>query len=225
MFRHGVALPIHWHERYIGAGWPVAGRFVSPPSLNRTVPMRIALAFRAFFSALFSADGARRIAQALNRGPSADFSTAAGHQPVESPRATVSSRPTSSASIRSEAMTLLSVLQHEARLLDLVNESLDAYSDQQIGSAARNVLRDTSKSLDRIFGIRPVAEQTEGEIIDIPDRGSPIRWRVLGDTSARSGIVAHAGWMATRNELPQWTGNREDAMILAPVEVESKSKP
>ena len=39
----------------------------------------------------------------------------------------------------------------EARFVDLVNESLDGYSDAQIGAAARDVLRDSKKVLDRLF--------------------------------------------------------------------------
>ena len=54
-----------------------------------------------------------------------------------------------------EALTLLAALQREARFVDLVQESLDAYTDAQIGGAARDVLRDCRKTLDRMFALKP----------------------------------------------------------------------
>jgi hypothetical protein len=115
------------------------------------------------------------------------------------------------------------VLQRDSRLLDLVCESLDGYSDEQIGGAARNVLADTGKTLRRMFGLQPLASQAEGERIEIPEGASPMRYRVTGNASARSGRVAHPGWIATQVDLPQWTGHRDDAMVLAPIEVEAGS--
>ena len=46
--------------------------------------------------------------------------------------------------------------------MDLCQESLDQYSDEQMGAAARNVIRDCRKVLHRFFALTPTAagEQT-----------------------------------------------------------------
>jgi hypothetical protein len=118
-------------------------------------------------------------------------------------------------------LTLLSTLQRDSRLVDLVTESLDNYTDEQIGGAARNVLRDARKSLDKLFGLRKLADQSEGDTIQIPDGGSPLRWRILGSADAKRGTLTHSGWVATHCDLPQWTGSREDALVIAPAEIEA----
>jgi hypothetical protein len=74
-----------------------------------------------------------------------------------------------------------------------------------------------------MFGLQSLASQGEGERIDVPENPSPMRYRITGHASARSGRVAHPGWIATKVDLPQWTGQRDDAMVLAPVEVEAGS--
>lgn len=184
--------------------------------------MRVALAFQAFFAVLFQKDAARRIQAALAGSDAAPAKPAIPAAPRPQEPASSGSASSSSSS-RSDALTLLMVLQRDARLLDLVQESLDAYSDEQIGGAARPVLRDAGKTLQRLFGLQSVASQGEGERIDVPENASPVRWRLTGNASARSGCVAHGGWMATKVELPKWTGQREDAMILAPIEVDAGS--
>ncbi|MFN7627817.1 MAG: DUF2760 domain-containing protein, partial [Pirellula sp.] len=118
--------------------------------------MRILLAFRAFFAALFRADTAERIQNALtgNSGPANGAANgAATKKPTADPTASDgSNRPSPvlaqkdqarhdqarNSLARNDAITLLAVLQRDARLLDLVHESLDDYSDEQIGGAARN---------------------------------------------------------------------------------------
>lgn len=182
--------------------------------------MRMALAFRAFFAVLFHRDAAQRVLEALSPKVSPNISTSSSEQPRRDERPPASS-PASQA--RSDALTLLMVLQRDARLLDLLTESLDQYSDAQIGGAARPVLQDASKSLERLFGIKPLATQSEGERIEVPDDASPLRWRLTGNSSAKVGRVAHPGWLATKVELPKWTGQRDDAMVLAPIEVDAGS--
>lgn len=208
--------------------------------------MRILLAFRAFFAALFRADTAERIQNALtgNSGPANGAANgAATKKPTADPTASDgSNRPSPvlpqkdqarhdqarNSLARNDAITLLAVLQRDARLLDLVHESLDDYSDEQIGGAARNVLRDARKTLERVFALKRLVDVAEGDRIEIPGQASPIRWRVLGsgvnstDSSAgSSGTLVHAGWIASKADLPTWTGKKEDVLVVAPVEVEA----
>jgi hypothetical protein len=186
--------------------------------------MRIALAFRVFFSILFDSALAARVADLLAGGAvpvpdSIPAAKAATSTKTVAPPAI--SKPATPA--RSEALTLLATLQREARLIDLVQESLDAYSDAQIGAAARNVLRDSSKVLERLFALRPVVGGAEDELVDVPVGFDSQRWHVTGKVSGEPpfrGRLAHAGWQATQLQLPTWTGSADSAQVIAPAEVE-----
>ncbi|MFN7844265.1 MAG: DUF2760 domain-containing protein [Pirellula sp.] len=186
--------------------------------------MRLFLALKAFFSTLFNPAIAKKVAEALNADKSIENkqpSTSAVSQTVPKETAAKSSAPVNKESSgRSDALTLLSTLQREARFLDLVHESLDMYTDAQIGAAARDVLRDTRKSLDKMLEIKPLLSSKEGGAIDLPETLSPVRWKLLGGKSNR-GVVVHAGWIATKTEIPKWNGSRDDSMVLAAAEIDS----
>jgi hypothetical protein len=191
--------------------------------------MHLILAFRAFFSVLFNRQLAQRVRNCLdNKSPSAiELSPSDSGAKLEKasipspqqPKPASQSKPRSGD--RNGALTLLSALQRESRLLDLVCESLDSYSDAQIGAAARDVLRDSRKVLDRMFGLKHLVDTPEGETIELPEIVSPIRWRVIGNDSSKSGSLCHPGWQATKLDLPQWAGNADDSMVIAAAEVEA----
>ncbi len=178
--------------------------------------MAIGVAFRAFFAALLNRDSAERLRVALSDTPS-DRKLSPPAAAV-APTAKVPAQP--APPVRSEALTLLSTLQRESRLIDLVQESLDEFDDAQIGAAAREVLRDCNKSLARMFAMEPLATSPEGESIPLAGESSPARVRRVGKSQGDSGIIAHRGWRATRCEVPSWNGQPGDALIIAPVEVE-----
>jgi hypothetical protein len=124
---------------------------------------------------------------------------------------------------RSEALSLLAVLQQEARLVDFLKEPLDGYSDAQIGAAVRDVHRDGAAALERLFAIRPLRHEPEGTDVTVPagfDAGAiRLTGQVTGQPPYR-GRLRHPGWAATRVELPRWTGGTEAARVVAPAEVE-----
>src|SRR3954469_19670104 len=103
---------------------------------------RIVLAFRAFFAALFDRSKTAAIKAALSGVALQKNDAVASVQ-----RDVV--RPLAPPPARSEAVTLLAALQREARLVDLVKQPLSNFSDEQIGSAARTILGDCQKVLDR----------------------------------------------------------------------------
>ena len=177
--------------------------------------MRMLLAFRIFFIVLFKRETALRVRELIDAGPSPvpDETRAKSTKSQTSP----ASQPTR----RSDALNLLSALQREARMLDLVCESIDDYNDAQIGAAARDVIRDTRKSLDRMFGLKHLIDSAEGEPIEIPDDASPARWRMVGKSSGQQGLLSHSGWQATKLDLPKWSGNPEDSLVIAAAEVET----
>jgi hypothetical protein len=183
---------------------------------------RIGVAFRAFFQALFHAAAADRIDAALvgralpavnaqgDTLPKEDVTKPAAPQPKAAPK-------------RSDALTLLAALQREARLIDLVQEPLGDYSDEQIGAAARNVLRDSAGVLQRFFALKRVTASSEGETAEVPAGYDPARYRLVGNVNGNGpfrGNLTHAGWEATTVNLPAWTGSQNSALVVAPAEVE-----
>ncbi len=180
--------------------------------------MRLGLALKAFFSVLGNRETANRV-QAAMKTPLLESKAA----PVAKSEATPpKSELKESARGRSEALTLIATLQREARFLDLVQEPLDGYTDAQIGSAARDVLRDTSSTLKRLFGIERLVDLPEGERIELPSDMSASRWRVVGPTpNGNKASLIHAGWQATHCDVPQWSGLAKDSLVLAPAEVEA----
>ena len=129
------------------------------------------------------------------------------------------------APVRSDAISLLAALQREARLLDLVNESLDEYSDAQVGGAARDVLRDAKAVLERMFALTPLTDQPDGAAIETPENFDPAEYRLTGNVTGEApftGVLAHHGWQATRCEVPTFSGSKKAALIVAPVELEIK---
>ncbi len=178
--------------------------------------MSLGVAFKAFFAALFNRQAAERLRAALQAEPQQPNLTDRPAEPTSTPQPTA--KPTSP--VRSEALTLLSTLQREARLLDLVHESLDGFEDAQIGAAAREVLRDCRKSLDRMFAIAPITNDEEGATCQLPEQPSPAKYRLVGKSEGRSGAIAHRGWQATRCEVPKWSGHSREALLLAPIEVD-----
>lgn len=183
---------------------------------------RIWIALQAFFRALFNAQLAKQIDEvlhgatvtpprAIEEGPKPQ----AKPKPAEKPRA----------ALRSEAITLLSALQREARLLDFVKEPLEGFSDAQIGAVARDVHRDCGAVIQRMFAPAPILSQEEGTEVDVPAGFEVLRYHLIGNVTGQPpfrGKLMHHGWEATTCELPAWSGSEPAARIIAPVEVELK---
>lgn len=199
--------------------------------------MRIGLALRALWAVLVDASAAERIraalsadAAALDRGGSAEEPGGRGREPAEGPGRSLpaaspvrTSAARSQVPARSDAITLLAALQREARLLDLVQEPLANYSDEQIGAAARDVLRSCAGVLERLFALKPVVAESEGADLEVPRGYDPLQYKLVGRIAGEPpfrGRLTHHGWIATRCELPGWSGSTQAANIIAPVEVE-----
>ena len=124
---------------------------------------------------------------------------------------------------RNDAVTLLAVLQREARLVDFVQEPIDAYTDAQVGAAVREVHKGCKGVFDRVLALEPTLDEAETAEVTVPAGADPNRYRLVGNVTGEppvSGTLAHHGWQATRCELPEWTGGEEARLIVAPAEVE-----
>ena len=183
---------------------------------------RIGLAFRAFFGLLFGSITADAFRSWLDAGqaPALEPPAVAAAPPVAAPP--TPQRP-SRGSRRSDAVSLLAALQREARFIDLVQEPLTQYTDAQIGAAARDVLRDCQRVIERIFGLQAITDAAENSPIETPADMQDGRWRVTGKVQGEPpfrGRLIHHGWEASRCEIPQWNGADAAAQVVAPAEVE-----
>ena len=127
------------------------------------------------------------------------------------------------AASRSDAVTLLAVLQREARLVDFVQEPIDAYSDAQVGAAVREVHKGCRAVFDRLLALEPALEAAEESRVTVPAGADPNRYRMVGNVTGEppvSGTLTHHGWQATRCDLPEWRGGEGSVLIVAPAEVE-----
>jgi len=191
--------------------------------------MSVAVAFRAFFTALFNSQKAEAIRDALdaNQHPDADQTEAAKRLTASASTAPATTSatpapPTPPKASRSDAVAILATLQREARLVDLIQEPLDHYSDAQVGAAARPCLTQCRSTLSRIFDLKPLLVEPEGQLLEIPTDASPLRYQWVGETGAnlKTGKLVHPGWQARRCEIAQWTGTAEDANVIAPAQIE-----
>jgi hypothetical protein len=170
---------------------------------------RLMLAFQLFFRVLRSGDFAAEARRLLE--PAAP--------PTPLPPAPAL-EPTSS---RSDALNLLAVLQREGRLVDFLKEDIAAYADAQVGAAVRDVHRDCAAALERIFALRPLRSEAEDSMLQVPGGFDAHALRLTGNLAGQPpyhGRLRHAGWVATRQNLPAWTGAPDSALIVAPAEVE-----
>ena len=181
---------------------------------------RILLAIRVFFRTLLDAGVAREVDQILGGAKTAGAPVGESASPPRAKQPSTPPPPT-----RSDALTLLATLQREARLVDFVKESLEGYSDAQIGAAAREVHRDCGSVLERLFSLRPVLSDEEGAEVEVPAGFDAGRYRLVGNVTGEppfQGRMAHHGWEATNCQLPAFSGTAAGARVVAPVEVELK---
>jgi hypothetical protein len=172
---------------------------------------RIALAFRSFFSILFTGRLSGDIAQALGLGPS-KVTQAPKPAPPPPPQA----RPSDG------ALQILGILQRDSRLIDFLMEDISAYSDEQVGAAVRNLHEQSRESLNRYLRLAPVIDAVEGTFTKL-ESNDPATVKLLGNVPASGkapgGVLRHKGWRAEKIDLPPLPAGG-GASILAPAEVE-----
>ena len=123
---------------------------------------------------------------------------------------------------RDGALALLALLQREGRLIDFAGESLEGFSDADIGAAARDVHRGCKKVLDQCFTFEAVMPGQEDARVSVPRGFDPAEVRLIGEAKGEppfGGTLRHHGWRATRTQLPALTEGLDRA-VVAPAEVE-----
>jgi len=120
------------------------------------------------------------------------------------------------------ALQLLSLLQKEARFIDFIKEDVSAFSDADIGAAARVVHQGCVKALNEHFTLAPVSQDQEGSRVTLNKGFDAASYRLTGNIVGEApftGTLVHKGWQVTDLRLPKLTEGH-NAKIVAAAEVE-----
>ncbi len=169
--------------------------------------LRWRTAWAAFNRVLANPDVCRQVAELLRPSPSP-----APSKPVEPPPERV----------HASGLAVLSLLQREGRLIDFLQEDMAAFSDAEIGAAARVVHGGCRKVFTEYCTLEPVLNDAEGAAITVPAGFDAQRIRLTGNLAGSppfSGTLKHHGWLAVKVRLPA-VSEAMDARVLAPAEVE-----
>lgn len=125
-----------------------------------------------------------------------------------------------------EVVNFLATLQQRGRLLDFLMDDITAYSDAQVGAAARVVHDGCRVALKEHLGIRPVREEAEGSTVEVPADHAADEYRLVGRIAGEApftGTLVHRGWKVEEVRLPRLL-RRDDGRMptIAPAEVELK---
>ncbi|NYE59107.1 hypothetical protein FHW58_000259 [Duganella sp. 1224] len=182
---------------------------------------RIAIAIGAFFRALSDAEYAARLTRLDDAPQPSAAPVAPAPAPAPAPVPVPAPVPLRVAT-PDAALQLLSLFQREARLIDFTQENLSAYSDADIGAAARVVHEGCAKVLKEHFTIQPIRSEAEGSRVELPEGFDAAAVRLTGNVVGKApfkGTLSHRGWRSAEVRLPK-LAEAHDAAILAPAEVE-----
>lgn len=136
---------------------------------------------------------------------------------------TAQSAPNTDAAV----LTFLGVLQEKGRLIDFLMDDVTAYSDAQVGAAARVVHQGCQSALKEHLSVEPIASEAEGASISLPEGYSAGDYRLSGNVSGEppyNGVLVHKGWRAADVRLPRTIasvdGTEAALPLLAPAQVE-----
>lgn len=163
-------------------------------------------AFRAFFSLIFHGRIADDILDAFRPAAPPAPRVAAAPPPVET---------------ADRATQMLALLQRDGRLVDFLMEDLGAYSNEQVGTAVRDVHRGCRQALDKYAALAPVFDAAEGTTVTVEAGTDAARVKLVGNAAGSPpyrGVLQHRGWEATRLELPPLPATGRT--VVAPAEVE-----
>ncbi|MFM0097436.1 DUF2760 domain-containing protein [Paraburkholderia nemoris] len=181
---------------------------------------RISLAVSTFFSILGDGEFAAGVLRLRNGGAAA--SAAPAPAPAAAPAPAPQPAPTLKEASPDAALQLLGLLQRDARFIDFVEEDIKAYSDADIGAAARLVHDGCRTTLREHFTIRPVRDESEGSRVTLAEGFDATSIRLTGNVVGKApfnGSISHRGWRVDEVRLPKLTDSH-NAKVIAPAEVE-----
>jgi hypothetical protein len=169
---------------------------------------RLFIVWGVFFRYLFSRDFAAGV-QVVR----------AGALPSEAPAAPP---PRLQEALPDSSLQLLGLLQRDGRFIDFLQEDVAAYSDTEIGAAARVVHEGCCKTLREHFTLEPVRPENEGSRVTLAKGFDASAVRLVGNVVGEApftGTLTHRGWRATEVRLPQ-VAVGHDVHVVAAAEVE-----
>lgn len=177
---------------------------------SRSLLSRFGLSLSCAFRILFEQKFAEKVA-----------SLGAEQEPVEAlPAPSSPPAPTPVAPTSNAALQLLSLLQREGRFIDFVQQEIAAFSDADIGAAARLVHEGCRRALHQHGRIVSVRSETEGAALTLERASDDVKLvgNVTGSAPFR-GVLRHRGWRVENFELPKLIGTH-DPKLVAPAELE-----
>lgn len=180
---------------------------MSGPSLS--LPSRFWLALSCAFRILFERKFAAKVA-----------GLRAEQEPTEAVSAPSAARVAPAPAASSEALQLLSLLQREGRFVDFVQQEIAAFSDADIGAAARLVHEGCRRALHQHGRIVSVRAEAEGAPLTLERASEDVKLvgNVAGSAPFR-GVLRHRGWRVEELTLPKLVG-AHDPKLVAPAELE-----
>lgn len=189
-------------------------------ALTAAVLLPSATAFQPLLSYATVALAALVLVTMLAGGPRREQPAAAAEAARPAPL------PAATNQAKAEIVGFLATLQERGRLVDFLMDDVTAYSDAQVGAAARVVHQGCKSVLQEMFRITPVRAEAEGSTVTVPAGSAADEYRLSGKISGQppfSGTLTHRGWKTDCAKLPRvlrTTGDRLPA--IAPAEVELK---
>jgi len=142
--------------------------------------------------------------------------------PAAEPQQAQPARVDSAGSVHRGAVQLLGLLQREGRLLDFLMETIDGYSDAQIGAAVRDIHRGCRKALGEHMRVRAIRPEPDEAVVRIPEGYDPSEIRLVGRVTGRppfEGTLRHHGWRTGEINLSDIPAGH-DPSVICPAEVE-----
>ena len=183
----------------------------SVPLLSR-IWLSWVTSFRILFDGYFA--GQVQQLQAGDQQPESTQPAALPVEPLTVPR-TAAASPSPNA-----ALQLLSLLQREGRFVDFVQQELAAFSDADIGAAARVVHEGCGRAIRAHARVVSVRNEAEGSALTLERASADVKLvgNVTGSAPFR-GILRHRGWRIEELTLPTVVG-AHDPSLVAPAELE-----
>ncbi|MEX3791145.1 DUF2760 domain-containing protein [Paraburkholderia sp. BR14374] len=195
----------------------------SNPSFLGRISLAVSTFFRILGNGEFAADVLRlRNGEKFGAAPAPATAAAATSAPAPAPQPKPQTAPVLKEATPDAALQLLGLLQRDARFIDFVEEDIKAYSDADIGAAARLVHEGCRATLREHFTIRPVRDEAEGSRVTLPAGFDASSVRLTGNvvgSAPFSGSISHRGWRVDEVRLPK-LADGHNAKVIAPAEVE-----
>ncbi len=119
-------------------------------------------------------------------------------------------------------LQVLAILQREGRFIDFLQDDVTAFSDEEVGAAARVVHEGCNRALKNHVVFEPVRTEEEGAPIELAEGFDAHRLRLTGNVVGNppfKGRLAHHGWQVKELQLPTLSAEH-DPRVLAPAEIE-----